>query len=449
MTGQVTFGDYFVILQRRWRVWGSGVVLGMLAAVTFSALAPVMYTATATSFVTVPDGEDSGQGDMFQGSQFVVQRVKSYASLSASPDVLKPVIADLGLEMTTSELRRAITVSSPPETALLEIAVTDPSSSRSAAIANAVSVEMGRIIEGLETPRGTDNATVRVTLTQPANPPVKPSSPRTLLNVLLATMGGLALGFVAALVRHHRDRRIKSAEPIHVLTGMSPLGSTLYEKDAAKRPLVALDSRSVSAERFRSIRTALKFASVDHGLRHFVVSSPLAGVGKTTVACNLAISWAQTGASVCLVEADLRRPSVARLLGLDGSVGLTDVLLDEAKLDEVLIPWHHNSLTVLSAGSLPPDPAALLGSSAMQDLVSTLREQFDVVIYDSPPLLSVTDAAVLSEALDGMVLVVRWGQTSRDDLGTTIDMIRRDRLHLLGTILSGVRTRGKAENAYF
>lgn len=443
----MTFSDYFTILHRRWRVWGSALLLGVLAATAYNLTAPVVYTATATSFVTMTDRSD--QGEMFQGSQFAMQRVKSYASLSQSPDVLGPVIDELDLELSVSELRRRVEVASPPETVLLEISASHASATTAVEIANGISERMGALIEELETGQAADSSAVKVSMIKPAVQPRDPSSPRTILNLLLGVLAGFALGFVGAIVRHHLDRRIKTDETIRSVTGMSPLGSTLHEKDARSRPLVALDHRSVSAERYRSVRTALKFATVDRELRHFVISSALAVEGKTTVACNLAISWSQS-ASVCLVEGDLRRPGVSRMLGLEGSVGLTDVLLGEVTLDDVLVPWHSGRLTVLPAGSLPPDSTALLGSAAMQGLVRTLRERFDVVIYDAPPLLSVTDAAVLSEMLDGLVLVTRWGQSSREELSDTVDLVQRDRLRMLGTILSDVRDRrGAARRAYY
>jgi len=443
----VTFAEYFLILQKRWLVWGTGLVLGVLAALGLSLASPVKYTAQATSFVTVAERVDGGSGEIFQGSQFAVQRVKSYAPLATSPRVLDPVLTELGLSLSRRDLAREVEVSSPPETVLLEVQVTDPSAHQAALLADAVSTQLGKVIEELETANGSDVSNVRVSLAQPATAPRLPSSPRTMLNLALGGVAGLALGLVAAVLRHHLDRRVKTAEDVGNLTGMSPLGATRHEPGAKRRPLVALDWRSASAERYRTVRTALKFATVDRTLRHFVVSSAMAGDGKTTVSCNLAISWAQTGASVCIVEADMRRPSAARFFGVEGSLGLSDVLVGEATLDDVLTPWNHGMLSVLPAGSLPPDPTALLGSSAMHGLVAGLRERFEVVIYDSPPVLSVTDAVVLGEQVDGVVLVVPAAKARREQVSAAVEAFRRARLTLLGTVLGGER-RGDAKHYY-
>lgn len=438
----MTFAEYFVILQRRWRVWAAGLLLGLLCGVGASATAQTLYTATATSFVTVAEQVDStGQGEIFQGSQFAVQRVKSYAPLVKSPDVLDPVIAELGLDVTARQLARTVSVTSAPETVLLDVSVENPDPELAARTADAIAVQLGKVIEELETAQHGVTSNVKVSLARPADVPLHPSSPRVLLNLVLGATAGLALGLVGAVLRHHLDTRVKTPDGVRALTDMSPLGATLQERAAAKRPLVALDWRSASAERFRTVRTALKFARVDRELRHFTVTSAAAEEGKTSVACNLAISWAQSGASVCLVEADLRRPGVSRFLGIDGSLGLSDVVVGESRLDDVLVHWNEGMLTVLPAGSLPPDPAALLGSSAMAWLVSTLRDRFDIVIYDSPPLLSVTDGVVLGHQMDGVVLVIRSFSTRPEHVRTSIERLRSSRVDLLGTVLTRERSR--------
>lgn len=438
----MTFAEYFIVLQRRWRVWLAGLVLGLLAGMAASATAETLYTATSTSFITVAEPTEGSDGaEIFQWSQFAVQRVKSYVPLAKSSDVLAPVIDELGLDLTERQLARRVTVTSAPETVLLDVSVEDPDPQRAALIADALSERLGTVIEALETTRADGRPSVKVSLARPAKVPLGPSSPRILLNLIFGAVAGLAVGLVAAVLRHHLDTRVKTPDTVRELTGMSPLGATLDERGASKRPLVALDWRSTSAERFRTVRTALKFATVDRELRHFAVTSSASGEGKTTVAANLAISWAQAGSSVCLVEADLRRPGISSFLGIDGSLGLSDVVVGDSRLDDVLVRWNHGMLSVLPAGSLPPDPAALLGSSAMAALVAMLRDRFDVVIYDSPPLLSVTDGIVLGHQMDGVVLVVQSYSTRPEHLTSSIEQLRSSRVDLLGTVLSRERTR--------
>ncbi len=450
----MTFSEYAAILQRRWRVWVSFLIVGILAAVAYNATATVSYTATATAFVNVSDGSRGQQSQNFQNSQFAVQRVKSYTSLVDSPRVLEPVIRDLGLDMTVRELAKKTSMTSPPDTVIMEVSVVDANPEEAARLANEVTESLGEVIEDIES-NGTISRTgepvtnVRVSVTAPATAPVSPSSPRTLINLVLGALLGLSLGMVAAVVRNHYDRRIKSADDVREVTGISPLGTTSHQPQSQRMPLVALDWRSEAAERYRTIRTALRFASIDHEVRHFVVTSPLSGEGKSTAACNLAISLAQGGASVCLVEADLRRPRAAGYLGVEGNLGLSDVLVGEATLDEVLVSWNHALLQILPAGSLPPDPVALLESAAMGNLVDALSERFDVVVYDAPPMLPVTDATVLGEKVDGLLIVVRSGKTLKDDLSRSLDKADAARVKVLGTVVVGVRREGRSgEHAY-
>lgn len=443
----MTLADYFRVLRVRARVWIVCVLLGLGLAGLYNYLATVKYTATATSFVLVT-ASDPTSPDNFQNSQFAVQRVKSYASLVSSPDVVLPVLSDLQLDLTPRELREMISVSSPAETVLMEFSATDTDAERAALIANATATELGSLIEEIETPADGAVPNVKVTLTQPAEVPLEPSAPRTALNLLLGLVAGLAIGFVAALARHALDRRVKTPDDVRAVTGIAPLGSTLRNRASRRAPLVVLDHRSASAERYRTVRSALKFAMVDSSLRHVVISSPHAGDGKTTVACNLALSWAQSGARVCLVEADLRRPGVSTMLDIDGTVGLSEVLVGDVELDEVLVPWDDGLITVLPAGSLPPDPAALLGSDSMGSLVATLRDRFDLVIYDTAPMIMVTDAVVLGRAVDGVVLVVNAGVTTRDRLAACIDILESSRVPLLGTVLGSVRLRDRQVQHY-
>lgn len=444
----MSFVEYLVLLQRRWRIWVSMILVGLLAAVAFNSFAEQKFTAVATSFVAVADATNSGPGEIFQGSQFTVQRMASYSALSSSPQVLEPVIDDLDLDVTVRDLRERVNVTSPADSVLLKVSVEDTEPVRAARIADEVSRQLGLMIERLETPRGRAASWVKVTLTQPAEIPVEASSPRVLLNLLLGLVTGAAIGLLLALLRHNFDSRLKTVDDIRAITNVAPLGSTILTRNGRRDPLVAMDRRSLAAERYRTIRTALKFADVDHELHHFVVSSPMPGEGKSTVASNLAISWAQAGASVCLVDAGLRRPMISSMFDIESTAGLSDVLVGDVELDDVLASWNSGMLTILPAGSLPPDPAALLGSDSMAHLVAELRSRFDIVIYDSDPMIAVTDAVVLSRAVDGMVMVVRSGSTTRDHLSSALEMAREARVRVLGTVHFGVTVHGRATHPY-
>jgi capsular exopolysaccharide synthesis family protein len=437
----VTFAEYFVLLRRHWRTWAVCIVIALIAAVAYNTFAPVRYTAVTTSFVTMSESANATPSDVFQGSQFTAQRLKSYAPLGTSPEVLQPVINRLHLDTTVRALRGTISVSSPPDTVLLQVSATSPSPRQAVRIADAVSAVLGQRIEILETPRVRGVSLVDVTITHPAELPIAPSSPRKLLDLMIAVIAGAAIGLIAALIRNHFGRRIETARDLETLTGVPPLGSTLPSRRRGPGALVTTDVRSAAAEQYRTIRSAITLNTVSQPNRSLVISSAARHDGKTTVATNLAISWAQAGASVCLVEADLRGPAAARLLGIQAGTGLADVLLGKAKLEDVLRLWSPGPVTVLPAGHLPPDPTALLGSERMQTLVGSLARRFDVVIYDSPSLLPVVDALLLSQTVGGLIMVARSGATAWDDFDACLERVRTAGLDLVGVIANASKER--------
>lgn len=440
----MSFLEYLVLLQKRWRIWVAAILVGVLLAVAASLLGEKRYTAVATSFVTVSDVDAAGAGEIFQGSQFAVQRMASYSSLGGSPDVLGPVIEELGLDASLRAMREKVEVSSPAGSVLLEVSATDTDPARAADLADAVSQQLGLVIEELETPRGLAASTVKVTLTNPADEPVAPSSPRTVLNLLLGVAGGAAIGLVLALLRNHYDRRIKSVRDVQGVTGTLPLGSTYASHAVADGQLVAMRYRSTEAEQYRTIKAALRLVDTDGREPGQIVVTAPTGLDKTEVAANLAVSWALTGARVCLVDADLRRPTASRVFAAGSTGGLSDVLSGDTDLETVLAvrdDWA--GLTVLPAGYLPVDPVALLGSEAMGAVIAELRSRFDVVVYDAGPVLAVSDSLVLARQVDGLVLVVRAGQTTRDEVDDCLALVRETGVRLLGTVRSGVRMRGR------
>jgi len=215
------------------------------------------------------------------------------------------------------------------------------------------------------------------------------------------------LGLGLAILRDILDTSIRSAEALRSISQVPVLGVISSDGSTKKPPLLVDRSpRSPRAEAFRQIRTNLQFVNVDSPLRVLVVTSSSAQEGKSTTAANLALTIAETGRRVLLIEGDLRRPKVAEYLGLEGSVGLTNVLAGQVDVKDVLQPWGHGNMTVLPSGSIPANPSELLGSHSMKRLLDSLKKSFDIIIIDTPPLLPVTDAAVTAVFADGAVVIV-------------------------------------------
>jgi receptor protein-tyrosine kinase len=236
---------------------------------------------------------------------------------------------------------------------------------------------------------------------------------------------GLLLGFGLAVVREILDVSVRRLEDVPALHETPLLATLAFDNDVATRPLITdLPSHAPRAEAFRVLRTNLSFVDVDQTAKAFVVTSSVPDEGKSTIATNAAIAMARAGQKVLLIDGDLRRPQVAELLGLEPNVGLTTVLVGISDLDRSTQHHSQSGLDVLTAGRLPPNPAELLQSKAMHELVDIARGRYDVTIIDAPPLLPVTDAALMASLTDGAVLVVRHGKTTRDQLTGAVERLR-------------------------
>jgi capsular exopolysaccharide synthesis family protein len=449
----VDLRDYLDILRARWRLITVTTLLGVMAAALASMLATPMYTSTATTFVQV-NAESDGDGasavnDALSGSYFAQQRVKSYVQAVTGDDVMEAVIEDLGLPLTAGQLAGKISVNNPIDTVNLEISVTDPNPVTAQSIANRVAEQLGSAVASLEIPTNGGDPLVDMKVLTPAAVPTSPSSPRTMINLALGFLVGLAVGVGAAVLLETLDTRIKSIETLAKHFDQPLLGVIGYEADAEKKPLLTdVQGQSKRAESFRQVRTNLQFVDIDHRPKSIVVTSAVPREGKSTTAINLAITIAQTGQPVFLIEADLRRPKVAGYLNIEGGAGLTDVLVGRATVDEVMQPWGASgNLWVMASGPLPPNPSELLGSQSMTDLIHHLEKRATLII-DAPPLLPVTDAAVLTRLTGGALLVIATGKTRREQLRTAEQSIEAVGGKILGLVMNMAPARGPDSHRY-
>jgi len=432
--------DYIRVLLKHWIGITLITVLITAAVGVWTFLQPRVYTATSQTFVAIASSGNATT-DPFTGANYTLQRITSYIQLIDSPEVLQPVIDELGLETTVKSLGGQVSATNPVDTVLINVSVNDLDPQAAATIANAVAVQLGSVIQNLESGIAGDIVPVRASLTDPAEPPTSPSSPRTRVNLLLGLLIGLALGVGYAFLRESLDTSVKSPDEVGDLTGSAPLGMIALDPDAKENPLVALDQRAARAEAFRTIRTNLQYVDVDHSPQAVAITSAMPGEGKSTTAVNLAITMAQAGKRTVLVETDLRKPKASLYLGVESNLGLTDVLAGNTKLEDALLEWNRGLLTVLPAGHTPPNPSELLASQQFQQVIDQLKAEFDSVIIDATPLLPVTDGAIVSKAADGALLVIKFGKTSRDQVGTSVAALEQVGARLLGTALNFVPTR--------
>lgn len=422
-------------------------LLGILCAGAAALVVKPSYVAETTLFTAL---QNSGSiSELQQGNVFTQARVQSYVKTVRTPTVLQPVIDSLGLDTTSHALASRISATSDMNTVLINITVTDESPVRAAAIAQAVGNSLVKAVEELERPSVEAPSPVRLSIVTPAVPPTSPSSPNVRLNLAFGSLLGLSVGLVLALLRSVLDTRIRGEADLRAITDAPVLGGISFDTDATKKPLLTQTApQSPRAESFRQLRTNLQFAHVSHQSKAVLVTSSLPGEGKSTTAINLAIALAESGQTVALVDADLRRPMVAEYLGLERGAGLTTALVGRAKVDDLLQPWGSNALYVLAAGQVPPNPSELLGSEKMKQLIAGLEDTFDAVIIDAPPLLPVTDAAVLAQQVGGVVLVVGIQKVRTNDIDKSLAALEMVKADLLGVILNKLPPKGPDAYAY-
>jgi capsular exopolysaccharide synthesis family protein len=435
-------------LRKGWILIVTLVLVGVAAAAMFSIVKTPEYEASAKVFVSTQGG-DTVQ-DLAQGNTFTQQRVQTYADLVSTPAVLLPVAAALRLNVTSAQLATQVTASAPLNTTLIEITATSPNPKEAADIANATGQSLTSVVEDLETPAKSDaTSPVKLTRVQEATVPTAPSSPNVPLNLALGLLVGLALGVGIAVLRETLDTRIRNEHDVEQLSEAPIVGGIAFDPKASSRPLIVqADPRSPRAESFRTLRTNLQFLDVSGGARSFVMTSSVESEGKSTTTANLAIALADAGSRVLIVDADLRRPKLAEYMGLEGAVGLTDVLVGRIELLDAIQPWGRRNMYVLAAGKIPPNPSELLGSKAMVDLIRLFEKEFDYVLFDAPPLLPVTDAAILGKNVGGALVVVAAGRTHKNQLAGSVAALANVDAHVSGIIMTMLPTKGPDAYGY-
>jgi succinoglycan biosynthesis transport protein ExoP len=443
----VELNEYLDILRRRWL----GVLIIALAAVTLASAVtfamPKKYTATTRLFIAVAGGQSAT--DLAQGSNFAEKQMSSYAEVATSPRVLGPVIKQLGLQATPKELSESVEATVPVNTVILEISATDLNPTRAAQIANAVGRELATAASELSPAKEDGTKAVMATTIALAEVPDKASSPKIVQNLGIGLILGLLLGLGVAVLRHLLDTKIRSEDDVRSLIDSPILGVVAYDAEVSAHPMILRDQPLAAAsEAIRRLRTNLQFIDVANRPKSIVISSSIPGEGKSTIALNLAVSLADTGTRVILVDADLRRPSIAEYVGIEGGVGLTTVLIGRAEVEDVVQPLGTTGLDLLPAGQVPPNPSELLGSMAMADLLERLSVSYDMVLLDSPPLLPVTDAVVLSNLAGGALVVVGADRIHRPQLQQSLDSLETAGAHLFGIVMNKIARREAAAYAY-
>ena len=415
-----------------------------------SLITPPSFTATTSVFVAIQSGDSASASDLNSGSTYVQNQVKSFAQVATTDKVLQPVIDELDLNKTVSSLARQVTATAPLDTVIIQISVEDGSPQRAADIANSIGTNLINAVDELSQPK-TGTSPVKMSTVSPAIRPLTVTSPDIRLNLIVGLLAGIGLGIGVAVLRQVLDTRIHGSREVADVTNATLLGGIIFDDEAIDRPLVVqVNPQSPRAEAFRQLRTNLQFVEVADAARSFIVTSSVPSEGKSSTSVNLAITLAEAGSKVILIDGDLRRPKVAEYMGIEGAVGLTDHLIGRADLDDVVQGWGAGNLYILPAGQVPPNPSELLGSHAMKVLLETLEKDYDTILIDAPPLLPVTDAAVLSKLVGGgALMVVGSGRIRKHQLEAAIASLETVGGRLVGVILNLLPTKGVNAYGYY
>lgn len=448
--------QYLRTLRAFWRSITSVVLIAVICAFGWTFTQQPLYAASASGLV-IASGADTAALAL-SGDSLAKSRAISYKSIAATRTVAERVREDLKLEASAEHLLEQLEVELPTGTAEVRLSVTNADPVLAQKTANAwvdsLAEQVAEIESGFASGSNNESIVQLVPLVD-AEVPTAPVSPNTKLAIALGAVLGLALGIGYALLRNHLDRRVRSVEDLEKLgtsvIGTIPLDPRLVNnRTAVETGALDHDDRASHpyAEALRELRTNLTYVDVDKPARVILVTSSVPGEGKSSVAANLAIAIASTGRPTILIDADLRRPVVTDVFGLPGGAGLTDVLSHHATLDDVLQPYGPiPSLSILAAGRIPPNPSELLGSQAMLSLLEDMSRDA-LVLIDAPPLLPVTDAAVLSNFVDGVLVAVKADSTSTDEVAKSLSNLHKVGARVLGFVLNQVPTKGAGAANY-
>ncbi|WP_232549041.1 polysaccharide biosynthesis tyrosine autokinase [Propioniciclava soli] len=424
-------------------------LLGGLVAFGLSSLMTPQYRSSASLYFTLNFGNTAS--DLAQGSTYTSNQMTSFGELASSPVVLQPVIDRLQLPMSTEQLGRVVNISTPRETVIMDVAVATADPQRSAEIANAIAAQAKTVIEEYA-PRTREGAsTVTVRTIKEATPPTYQFAPDKRTNTALGLFAGLLAGVLAAISIATLDNKVRGEASLAETGKVTFLGSLRSRsgKGGGHEATVLQEPTGSAAEEYRQLRSSLRYVTLSKQPLALVVSSATPGEGKSTVAVNLAAVIAESSRSVLLIDADLRRPRVASYAQIDGSVGVTDVLVGQAELSDTIQPLGDSGVDILPAGGSAPNPAELLSSPQMAEILDYGRQHYDAVIIDTAPVLVVADALALTTITDGIVLVARVDKTRKRDLQVALETTQGAGANVLGVVLNGARARQTDRDRYY
>lgn len=431
---RVTILDFLRLTRRHWMTLVIALAVGLLVGGGYGLFAPKTYKAGASGFVTV-----SGS-NVFAGTEAVNNQVASYLPLLQSQPVIQRIAKDAGVD--PNSLNGSLSATMATGASLINVTATAATPQTALTLANGSLSALAAVIEQVQGKAGSSAGQITVIPMQSASAPSAPASPNMKLALGVGALAGLVIGYIIVFLRRGLDTRVRRAAELTELSGAGLLGR--IPKLGTKGTNADDQVLAQAGEPLRQIRSGLRFASVDKRIRSIVVTSANQSEGKSTVTAALARVIAEGGQRTLLIDGDLRRPTVEHTFGIDGRVGLSEVLSGQVSLEDAVRPTEHPNLLVLPAGGTPPNPSEMLGSEAMRSLIRTLADDCLIVI-DAPPVLPVTDALLISTATDGTIFVAASGKTRKAEVTAARELLAQAKAHVIGVILNLVPLRDSAD----
>jgi non-specific protein-tyrosine kinase len=490
-----------------WLILLAALLAGATSYFLSSRMTPFYQSTTTVLLNAAPATKATDYSSVMMSEQLT----STYSQMMAKDPVLSQVAEQVGLANPLADIKKWITVTPIRDTQLIQVAVETTDPELSAEIANAVVTVFAAQIQEIQSERFSQSkATLEsqladtekqistystqaeraiiieekarldtkvaqyremysnlllsyeqvrlaeaqsvssVVQVEPATPNFTPVKPKIMQNTLLAAVVGFLMAAGAIAASEALDDTIKTPDDISRKFKLPVLGVINHHATEANSPITLTDPRSPTAEAYRTLRTNVSYTSVDRPLRSLMVTSAEPGEGKTTTVSNLGVVMAQNGKEVIIADCDLRHPRVHTFFGLANRLGLSTLFAQTSiVIDGIPQPTQVEHLSVVATGLLPPNPAELMGSQKMQSILTSMSQSADMILIDTPPILAVTDAAVLAPSMDGVLLVVRPGKTHTSGLRQTLEQLRQVNARVLGVVLNDVITRGRAYGYHY
>ena len=443
---EINIKDYFIYLKHY--IWAFIVVLilavGGIVAYDLMVKKPI-YQAGTTIVIAKSDGTDGTQITLndINASQ---KLASTYSEIAKSELVLNRVIENLGLPTNSKELSKNVTIKPVEDTSIISVSVKDANAERAAVIANEIATVFSEEVMKIFRLDNVSQLSIAATPTAPSNNTLTRD---IILAAAIAILGVAGLAFI----RFYLDDSVKHSDDVEKIYGL-PVAGTISKSDQKGKKenelVVANLPKSAVSENIKSLRTNLQFTAVDKNLKTILVTSTNASEGKSFVSSNLAISFAQAGKKVLLVDCDLRKGRLHKIFKIFNNGGLSNLLADDPKrLRTYIRETSVEDLGVITCGTYPPNPSELLASQKMKKALFNLRSHFDIIILDGAPINGLADSVILSKLVDEVIIVVKDSETSRTDLLATKTALDKVDAKVAGIVFNGVNQRGKKYNYYY